>query len=216
MWNKKIIFKLFKIGVVGVVLLGIVIFISNQIVEYTANEKLYNSTENIPYNRVGLLLGTIKTLKNGKSNLYYKYRINATVALYEAGKISRVLVSGDNGNKNYDEPTDMKNDLIANGIPAEHIVLDYAGFRTLDSIVRCRDVFGQDSVTIISQAFHNKRALFIAKYSGIDAIGYNANTVATRYSIRIQLREYLARVKMIVDIAFGKKPKFLGEKITIE
>ena len=132
-------------------------------VSYQAEDHIYDSVEDIPKNKVGLLLGTIKFLSNGNVNLYYTYRINATVALYKAKKIDFVLISGDNGNTNYDEPTTFKKDLIAKGIPEDKIFLDYAGFRTLDSVIRAKAVFGQDAITIISQQFHNERALYSSK-----------------------------------------------------
>jgi SanA protein len=109
---------------------------------------------------VGLVLGTSQYLKNGYLNWYFKYRIEATVELYKKGKIDFILVSGDNSHKNYDEPTAFKNELIKRGIPADQIYLDYAGFRTLDSVVRAKEIFGQTSITIISQKFHNERAIY--------------------------------------------------------
>ncbi|MCL4116174.1 UNVERIFIED_CONTAM: hypothetical protein GTU68_056019 [Idotea baltica] len=166
-------------------------------------------------NRVGLLLGTRKTLSNGNINLYYKYRIDATAELFHANKIDYVLVSGDNGNVKYDEPTDMKNDLIARGIPESKIYLDYAGFRTLDSVVRAKEIFGQTELTVISQQFHNERAICIANSKGINAIGFNATTVSRRYGLKVMVREVLARTKMVIDLCTGVQPKFLGEKINI-
>jgi len=211
----KKILQLIKIGLIFTLLAIIAIFFSDWMVQKETKGELYSSTDKIPYNKVGLLLGTGKTLQNGHINLYYKYRIEATVALYKSGKISHILISGDNGNKTYDEPTDMKNDLVAKGIPENHITLDYAGFRTLDSVVRCKAIFGQDSITIISQAFHNERAVYIAQHKGINAVGYNAMGVTARYGFKTRLRERFARVKMMLDLIFGKKPKFLGKKITI-
>jgi SanA protein len=95
-------------------------------------------------------------------------------------------------------------------------VLDYAGFRTLDSVVRCREVFSEDSITIISQEFHNQRALFIANKSGVNAIAFNAQEVSKNYSLKTCIREYFARVKCVLDIyILHTDPKFLGEKIKI-
>ncbi len=162
------------------------------------------------------MLGTIKILPNGRLNLYYKYRIEAAAELFKAGKVDFILVSGDNSRKDYDEPTTIKNDLITNGIPASKIFLDYAGFRTLDSVVRCKEIFGQKNITVISQPFHNERAVFIARKKGINAIGFNAKDVNARYGYKVQLRAKLARVKMMLDLVFGKKPKYLGEEIVIE
>ena len=205
-----------KIGVLFGAILVLFIFLSNFAIEKNAKNKLFETVDTVPKNNVGLVLGTVKHLQNGNINLYYTYRIKATVSLYESGKISYIIVSGDNSTSTYDEPTDFKNDLIAAGIPENKIYLDYAGFRTLDSVVRVKEIFGQESVTIISQEFHNERAIYLADNFGIDAIGFNAKDVSGRYGLKVQLREYLARTKVFVDILFNVQPKFLGEKIQIE
>ena len=161
------------------------------------------------------MLGTRKTLASGYQNLYYSYRIEAAEKLFKAGKIKYILISGDNSRKEYDEPTDMRDDLVARGIPLEKIYLDYAGFRTLDSIVRADKIFGQKELTIISQPFHNERAIFISNKKGIKSVGFNAKDVSTRYGFKTMLREKLARVKMLLDLTFGVQPKFLGKEIEI-
>ena len=148
-------------------------------------------------------------------NLFYKYRIDATVSLMNAGKIKYVVVSGDNHIEEYNEPEMMKADLMAQGIDSTKIFLDYAGFRTFDSMVRLREIFGQKSVTVISQAFHNERAIYIGSREGIASIGYNAKDVGKSFGLRVQLREKLARVKVFVDYLFGTDPHFLGPKIEI-
>ncbi len=178
---------------------------------FKARHQVYDSVNAIPKNKVGLLLGTGKYAASGNINLFYKYRIDAVVKLYKAGKIEYILVSGDNSRKDYDEPTDFKKDLIAKGIPEDRIFLDYAGFRTLDSVVRAKEIFGQTSITIISQKFHNQRAIYIAKQYSINAVGFNAKDVYNSH-----FREYLARSKASLDLVFNVQPKFLGEKIVIK
>ena len=192
------------------------IFLSNYLIENNAKNKIFASVKNIQKNTAGLLLGTSKYLANGNINLYYKYRIDAAIKLFKSKKIDYIVISGDNGSKNYDEPTDFKNDLIRAGIPENRIYLDYAGFRTLDSVVRIKEIFGQNSVTIISQKFHNERAIYLAEYFGTKAIGFNAKDISGKYGLKVKLREYLARVKVFVDIIFNVQPKFLGEKIEIK
>ncbi|HLW29880.1 MAG TPA: ElyC/SanA/YdcF family protein [Brumimicrobium sp.] len=191
-------------------------FTSNAIVENSAKNKTFNDLENISSNKVGMVLGTAKYRTQGGINLYFKYRIEAVVELYKSGKIDFILVSGDNSTKYYNEPGEFKKELIKNGIPDEKIFLDYAGFRTLDSVVRAKKVFGQHSITIISQKFHNERAVYLAKNKGINAIGYNAKDVSRNYGFKTQIREYFARSKAILDVLFGVDPKFLGEKIEIK
>lgn len=213
---KNKIKPLVRIAVLVFITLCALILYSDDRVVSVAYGALYDNVDDIPANKVGLLLGTGKFVHKGRVNLYYKYRIDAALELYHAGKIKFFLVSGDNSRKQYDEPSTIKEDLIAGGVPAEKIFLDYAGFRTLDSVVRSKAIFGQDSLTVISQQFHNERAIFIASQKGIFAIGYNAKDVSGRYGYQIHLREKLARVKMMLDLFFGKKPKYLGEKVEIE
>ncbi|MCF6365036.1 MAG: YdcF family protein [Bacteroidales bacterium] len=184
---------------------------------FKAQKKLcYNDIDEIPKNKVGLLLGTSKYI--GKSlNYYYKYRIDAAVELYKKGKIKYILVSGDNSAASYNEPQTFKDDLVKRGIPAKRIYLDYAGFRTFDSVIRSKEVFGQESITFISQQFHNERAIFIAKHNGINAVGYNAKDLHGRNGLKTRIRERFARIKAILDVfILCTKPKFLGEKIIIE
>ena len=191
------------------------IFICNKIITDKANGSLYADAKNIPFNKVGLLLGTAKFTGNGGNNFYYDYRILAAAELIKNVKIKYLIISGDNSRNNYNEPAAMRADLMAAGIDSTIIYLDYAGFRTFDSMVRLKDIFGQDTVTIISQQFHNERALYTAYKLGITAIGFNAKDVGNRQGVKTQLREKLARVKSLLDFWFNKKPKFLGDKIIL-
>ena len=176
----------------------------------------YSKTSDLPHNKVGLVLGTNKRVKNGNLNYYYYYRINAAEQLYKSKKVDYLLISGDNSRKTYNEPEMFRQDLIQRGIPDDKIVLDFAGFRTLDSIIRCKEVFNQSSVTVVSQQFHNERALFIAKHKGLKAVAFNAKDIKTRKGLIIQFREKLARVNAFLDVFILRtSPKFLGKKITI-
>lgn len=166
-------------------------------------------------NRAGLLLGTSRTVRSGRPNAYFYNRVDAAAALYHAGKVEYLVISGDNGRKGYNEPQDMKEALVGRGVPAEAIYLDYAGFRTYDSVVRMEKIFGQESFTVISQEFHNRRAVYIAQALGLDAVGYNAADVAAYAGMKTRLREKLARVRMFMDLWTGKTPKFLGEPVEI-
>lgn len=207
--------KILVTGLILTILVIVSVFIINNQVTNFAKGRTYYKTRHIPHRRVGLLLGTGRVVSTGQMNLYYLYRIRATVALFKAHKIDIILISGDNSRKDYDEPSMMKTDLMAQGIPEERIHLDYAGFRTLDSMVRCKEIFGQNKVTVISQHYHNERAIYIAHKKGIDAIGFNAIDVGGSYGIKNHTREKLARVKMIIDLLLNKQPKYLGEKIKI-
>ena len=160
--------------------------------------------------------GTNPLNRVGRPNLYFTTRIKIASDLYHAGKIDYILASGDNHTRKYDEPTAMRDSLMAHGVPEDRIILDFAGFRTLDSVVRAKEVFGCDSITIISQADHCARALYLAKSNDIDAVAIAAPLRAGRRTrIRLALREWFARDKMLLDLWFGKQPHFLGEKIEI-
>ena len=214
--KKKTVLKLLKISLFFLAFCLFSIVLSNRTIQQNASKKIFSEIKNIPKNKVGLILGTSKHLIDGRINLYYKYRLDAAVKLYKAGKVEYIVISGDNGSKNYDEPTDFKTDLIKYGIPENKIFLDYAGFRTLDSVVRIKEIFSQNSITIISQQFHNERAIYLAEHFDIKAVGFNAKSISGKYGLKVQLREYLARVKVFVDIIFKVEPRFLGKKIEIK
>ena len=185
-------------------------------VEQAAKKRIYTEIDSIPYNKVALLLGTNPLNRRGRPNSYFTNRINTAAELYHAGKVDFIIASGDNHIKEYDEPTAMRDSLMAHGVPESRIILDFAGFRTLDSVVRAKEVFGCDSLTIISQEVHNARALYLAEANGIKAIALTAPLRAGRWvRTRLALREWLACDKMMLDIWFGKQPHFLGEKIEI-
>jgi SanA protein len=214
MW-KKYRKRILRFCLAVFLLMLVVLLYGNYTVRAISKGKTFVSLKDIPKNKVGMVLGTSKLGRNGNINLYFEYRIQATVRLFKAGKIEYVLVSGDNGNENYDEPTDFKNELVARGIPADLIFLDYAGFRTLDSVVRAREIFGQEKYTVISQKFHNDRAIYLATKKGMEVVGYNAKDVVKYGGIRTKVREVLARAKAFLDILFGVQPKFMGEKVRI-
>lgn len=207
--------KLLYITLIIAIPCVISLIVCNQTIKKHTAAQIYNEVITIPQNKVGLLLGTSPKLKNGNNNLYFDYRILAAVELYKAGKIKYILISGDNRREDYNEPEEMKKTLMQKGIPEKFIYLDYAGFRTLDSVIRAKEVFGQNQLTIISQRFHNERAIYLAEKNGINAIGYNAKDVNAYAGLKTNIRELLARVKMFIDLAIDKQPHFLGEKIII-
>ncbi len=191
------------------------IYFCNKIIVDAAKDNLYSDLNKIPFNKVGLLLGASKYGKQGHNNPYYDNRIEAAINLLKNDKIKYVIISGDNSRKDYNEPESMRSDLIKGGIDSGNIYLDYAGFRTFDSIIRLKEIFGQDSVTIISQQFHNERAIYTASRVGIIAIGFNAKEAGNVSGLETPWRERLARVKTFLDFWVDKKPKFLGSKIII-
>ncbi len=174
---------------------------------YRCGRFVYENTDDVPEREYGLLLGTVKMLGQWH-NMFYVYRIQAAAELYKAGKVRKIIVSGDNSRKGYDETSDMKNDLVALGIPEENVLCDYAGFRTLDSVVRTENVFGVKQYTVISQRFHCERAVYIAQAHGHDTAGFAAkDPVRTVY--RIYFREIFARVLAWLDTEIlNRKPHF--------
>ena len=196
------------------VLMGVVFFCNVRIGSY-ARLRLYDRVEDVPHRHAAVVLGTSPTGRNGGPNRFFHARIDACADLYDAGRIDRIIVSGDNRYVYYNEPAAMKSALVARGVPADVIFLDYAGFRTLDSVVRAKEVFGQSSFIVVSQRFHNERAVFIAGKKGIDAVGYNAGDVGFHYGFVTYLREWFARCKVFLDLLVGKKPHFLGDPVDI-
>ena len=189
---------------------GVVIWLARYEIEETTHDFLYSQVEKTPPRKVGLVLGA------KPQNNYFRHRITAASALYKAGKVSYLIVSGDNRHRNYDEPSEMQRALIAQGVPASVIFCDYAGFTTLDSVVRAHRVFQENDFIIVSQKFHNQRALYLARSYGIEAIGFNARDVSERAGRKTMFREQLARVRAVWDATvFRRQPKFLGAPIAI-
>jgi len=206
---------LIRIILLVFLLFGIFTIWINLSVSILGKKYAYDSVDQIPHNHCALVLGTSKYLSNGHENLYYLYRIKAAADLFNHKKIDYIIVSGDNRYKNYNEPLRMFNDLVAAGIPKNKIFLDYAGFRTLDSVIRAKEVFGQSEITIVSQPFHNQRAIYIARKKGISAVAFNADDVSDKQSIEVRFREIGARLLLAFDLIIERQPHFLGEKVII-
>ena len=209
--------RIFYICLAAVAVVVLFVVACNLAVVKTAESRMYTDVSTVPQNRVGLLLGTNPIGRTGNPNTFYVNRIQAALDLYRAGKVERFLISGDNSREEYDEPTWMKEDLMKAGVPDSVIYLDYAGFRTYDSMVRAKEVFGLNAFTIISQPFHNERAIYLATRKGMDVVGFNAqDTQFRRWKIRMTMREWLARTKAVLDVYTHKEPHFLGEPIEIK
>lgn len=176
----------------------------------------FDRLDQIPPVYCAILLGTSKYLRGGRRNLYYIYRIKAAKRLYDSGRCRKIIVSGDNGTRQYNEPITMKKDLIKAGVREEDIICDYAGFRTLDSIIRFKKVFGRQRGLVVSQKFHNERALYIGRAYGIELYGYNAPDIGLGSGFKVRLREVLSRVVCVLDVELlHTEPRFLGEKIKV-
>lgn len=175
---------------------------------------LYERLTDVPHHDVGLVLGTSHRLRSGGPNPWFHHRMQAAADLYHTGRVRYLLVSGDNALVEYNEPQRMRDALIALGVDSGRIVMDHAGFRTFDSVVRAREVFGQERFIVVSQRFHTERAVYIAQRLGITAVGYNAADKEGS-TLRMRLREKGARVKVFIDLLLGVRPRFLGDPVPI-
>ncbi len=151
-----------------------------------------DNPEDLGDNLLLVVLGTSKYMEDGQRNLYYLYRMEAAVRLYETGRVSRIIVSGHGGEKYYNEPREMEKDLLAAGVPAERIVQDPDGLRTIFSVRALREERGEN-IVFVSQRFHNERAVYLARQEGIDAHAFNARSPSVRYMVRMWTREIFAR-----------------------
>jgi len=183
----------------------VLMLICNQIVVNNAKGKVFSDIDSIRYNKVGLLLGTTPQARFDRiTNYFFIYRIDAAEELYKAGKIKKILISGDeNSLDGINEPECMRDSLVARGVPESDIILDGKGYRTINSIINANKVFGLKSFTIISQEFHNERAIYQAEHLGLNVENlqaYNAKMPKSRRAFLTTIREYFARVKMFIDL----------------
>lgn len=189
----------------GLLAIAIVIAVCNILVVNNAKGRTFDNLSDVPTREIGLLLGTSPITPDGAHNYYFDNRMKAAADLYHAGKIRRILVSGGDytmtEKHGCDEPTAMRDSLVAHNVPDTCIIEHWQGWRTINSIEAVKNLYDFDSITIISQKYHNERALYQADHFGINAVGYNAEpSPITSSRIRNTIREYLARVKMFIDL----------------
>lgn len=203
-FKRKIVAAAISGMVWGVALIGMCYIM----VSANASGHTYDDIEDVPHNTFALLLATSPITPSGEHNFNFDNRIKAAEELYKAGKIEYIIASGGDYTKlqaiGCDEPQAILDSLIVRDIPADKIILDYDGTRTLNSIAKAKDVYGLDSLTLISQKYHNERAIYLADKYGIEAVGYNAAPSAVQCSrVKNAVREYLARVKMFMEVIIG-------------
>ena len=202
----KVLFFVFIIS-------SVLMLVANIWVVTSTKVKILTDYKDLPDSSVALVLGTSNKLTNGSPNPFFEDRILAAANLFRHGKASRFLLSGDNRTKYYNEPLEMKKALIKAGVPVSAITLDYAGLRTFDSIVRCKEIFGHNKIVIVTQPFHCYRALFISQFYEMDAVGLMTDSPMPDNSARVYVREYFARAKAILDLYFlNTTPKHLGNR----
>jgi SanA protein len=210
--------RLLWIGLTAVLLSTALCVAANWWICRVASGRIMTDADRLPINDVGLVLGTSKfTGNNGSPNPFFEGRIDAAARLFHEGKVRHLLVSGDNGHKSYDEPSWMRDALVARGVPAKSITLDYAGFRTLDSVVRAETVFGLKRFTIITDDFHEPRSVFLARSRGLDVVGFPSNPVPWIWSKKARTRELLSRVCACLDVyVLHTKPRYFGPRVVIQ
>ena len=208
--------KRLRLAAAAVLVFALFLGFADWFVGLGGGSNVYTSITDVPNRPIALVLGTSRTVEGGRMNLFYVPRIDAAAELYHAGKVRAIVVSGDNGDADYNEPELMKRDLIARGVAAEHITCDYAGFSTLDSISRIEAVFQENAYIVVSQEFHVRRALFLAAKPGHDAVGFAVPGPDGYWGAKVRLREVLARSKAFLDVyVFHSEPTFLGPKIQV-
>lgn len=212
----RLTFKRIALALLCVFVLGVAtVAATNLWLLRQARARSFTTVDATPRHDVALVLGTSPTF-HGSANPFFTGRIATAAALYRAGKVKHILVSGDNSRKTYDEPSAMRDALIARGVPATAITLDYAGFRTLDTMARARAVFGLSRCTIVTDDFHLARCLFLAEAHGLDAVGCSSAPVPWRWSKKTRLREIASRTVAWLDVCVLRtKPKFYGPPVAI-
>ncbi|MES2981671.1 MAG: ElyC/SanA/YdcF family protein [Verrucomicrobiota bacterium] len=210
-WLKRILITGASLVFLGLALIAYAYYTAS----WASRGKLFDDVAKLPAAKVGLVFGTSDRYK-GRENKYFRYRIDAAVKVWNAGKVETLIVSGDNRSEYYNEPQKMKDALMEAGVPGDRIVCDYAGLRTLDSVVRAKKIFGASKILVISQQFQNERAIYLAQANGMKAYGFNAQDVQFEAGFKTKVREVGARVKMWLDVNFlDTKPTHLGDKVEL-
>lgn len=200
--------KIFPLTVITAII-AVLILVLPIYVNYTVKDEIYNQSITIPKKEFAIVLGA-GVKKNGKPGSFLKQRLDDSVDLYNKGIIKKVLVSGDNGEKSYDEISAMNEYLVNAGIPQNKIFGDYAGFDTYSTMSRASKVFGIKDAVIVTQKFHLNRSVYLAQQKGIKAVGYSSSSKGQR---KYFAREWFATIKSFFDCVISRKPKFLGKKV---
>lgn len=189
--------RFFQIIVVTIVL---VVLFSNLYIIRKSNPYLFESSDSLPKSIYGVVLGTNKYLLKGGLNEYFKDRVTECGKLYDAGKIKKIIVSGHVDGKYYNEPEQLKKELVKMGIDSSNILIDTTGDRTLNTIENLKSMDILDSVIIVSQKFHNQRAVFIAREMGIQAVGYNVPDHLTQKNYKTYIREVFSKTNAFFEV----------------
>jgi len=207
--------RLSRAALAGGGLLVAVVAVSNAYVLLSAAGESTGDVAEVPQAQVAIVPGAL-VKPNGRMSAMLADRVRQAAALWHAGKVGRVLVSGDHHTWAYDEPGTMRKALVGMGVPPRDVFEDHAGFDTWATMVRARSIFGVDSAVVVTQGFHMPRALFLADAAGIKATGLTADLHQWGYQGRkSEIREVLSRVKAIADVSLDT-PAMAGPRIPIE
>lgn len=204
---KKIALYSFTLSMVAVVTV-------NLYIKSITEKNIYKSERDIPTTKVGIIFGA--GINGNNPSKYLKDRLDAGIQLYNANKIQKILLSGDNGREEYDELTVMKNYCYQHGVDTTKIYIDYAGFDSYSTLYRAKKIFSIRNAVLISQEYHLNRAIYIGNQIGINSIGYSANKGLYKGYKYVCFREYFSRFKAFIDVLRNRKPKFSGTQIPID
>ena len=207
--------KIFLTATIGTATIIFAVLAINFHINSKSAKYIYQEMENVPQAKVALVLGA-KVGQDGTLSPIYQDRVQTAFELYESKKVEKILVSGDHGRENYDEVNSVKNYLLEKGVAGEDIFLDYAGFDTYDSLYRAKEIFQVSSLVVVTQNFHLPRAVYIGKSIGLEVSGMSADKHLYFNSKYSELREKFSKIKAFLDVNLNSKPKFLGEKISID
>ena len=214
---KRLVVHRWRIAAALLLLIALITLTCNIMISSSTRSRIYSDAAVLPANDVGLVLGSGPPGNPLYPNPHFKVRTQAAAYLYRIGKVKHLLLSGDNSRPGYSEPSDMKAALLKLGVPETALTLDYAGFRTLDSVARAREVFGLSNLTIITDDFHAGRAVFLARHFGVDAVAYSPEPVPLKWSAQVRMREVAARVRAVADVSvLNKQPRYLGPAVRID
>lgn len=200
----------------GLVCGGVVwVVVAHVVVAHSAAERIYERLTDVPARYVAIVLGA-RVHQGGQLSAVLDNRVQCAADLYRAGKVRRVLVSGDHGQRSYDEVNAMARALLARGVPKSAVFLDHAGFRTLDSMQRAQEVFSVHGATVCTQRFHLPRSLFLARHFGIDAVGFVADRREYWSALHNTLRERVAIAAALLDVLTGRSARYLGPRYPID
>ncbi|MEZ4790011.1 MAG: ElyC/SanA/YdcF family protein [Flavobacteriales bacterium] len=185
-------------------------------IQRRVSAQLFTDVGSIPFNQVALVLGTLPVARDGGPNPFFVERMEAAAELYCSGRVQHLILSGDADIWGYDEPEEMRTALLARGVPAADMTLDRAGLNTFASVERAKSVFGHERFTIVSQEYHNERAVFIAEELGADAVAYNATALPIHQAKRSWLRERASRVKMWMDLVLAARSPLVRTAASFE